>query len=128
MMLWECNLIEFGLLVPVLFLFLGAIYEGGIVMYTWGNMEHYGRQAARAMSIGQASKSEVKSYVKTYMKKTVGEPQVSVSVSETTGSDPLDNQVKVTVTLSTADLKEIMPLGIFGNINIKRTIRVFKET
>jgi Flp pilus assembly protein TadG len=55
--------VEFSLVLPALALLAGGIMEGGFLFYTWGNMEHVGRQAARAVAIGEATPDEARTFV-----------------------------------------------------------------
>ncbi len=120
--------VEFALISPVLILMIGAIFEGGMVMHSWGNMEHFARQAARAVSIGESTHDQAKTYVKTNMVGSFGAPDVGVDISETTGSNALDNQVIIQVTLPVSEISALTPFRIFSNFTVSRTVKMYKET
>ncbi len=120
--------VEFALISPILILMVGAIFEGGMVMYSWGNMEHYARQAARAVSIGEATHYQAETYIKTNMLTSFGAPDVAVTISETTGINALDNQVNIQVTLPVSEISELTPFRIFSNFTVSRTVKMYKET
>ena len=120
--------VEFALISPILILMVGAIFEGGMVMYSWGNMEHYARQAARAVTIGEATHDQAETYIKTNMLTSFGAPDVGVTITETTGVNALDNQVHIQVTLPVSEISELTPFQIFSNFTVSRTVKMYKET
>ncbi len=120
--------VEFALVSPILIAMIGAIFEGGMVMHSWGSMEYYGRQAARAVSIGASSHADAINFVKDAMATEIGNPEVEVTITEQTGATALDNRIVVVVTMPTSEISAITPFSIFDGLTVTRQIEMYKES
>lgn len=120
--------VEFALICPVLLLLLGGIVEGGLLLYTWGNMEHVGRQAARAVAVGAASQAQAETFVETKMTNSIGALVVDATVTTSAGATAFENQVTVRVTVTGTELAKILPFGIFSLTNLESTVSLRLET
>jgi Flp pilus assembly protein TadG len=120
--------VEFALLFPVLGLALGGMLEGGLVLYSWGRMEHVALQAGRAVSVGEATPAQARQFVIEQLRQSPGSPLVEVSVDTTTGGTTLDREVVVEVTLPFSEISAILPFGIFRFGDLRTTVRLFQES
>jgi Flp pilus assembly protein TadG len=120
--------IEFAFICPILLAFVGGIVEGSLLLYTWGNMEHLSRQAARAVAIGAATDAQAISFVNTKMQSSLGKLAVTTAVVTSAGATPLENQVTVRVTVTGAQLARMLPFGIFRLTNLESTVSLRLET
>jgi Flp pilus assembly protein TadG len=120
--------VEFALICPVLILFVGGIIEGGLLLYTWGNMEHLGRQAARAVAVGAASNAQAETFVESKMTSSIGAMAVNATVTTSAGATAFENAVTVTVTITSAELAKILPFGIFSLTSLQSTVSLRLET
>jgi Flp pilus assembly protein TadG len=119
--------IEFAFIAPFLVLLMGAIFEGSLLFYTWGNMEHIGRQAARAAAIGEFSQGEAEEFIVSRMSASIGKPNVTASVSYETGPDPIDSEVIVNVTVPATELSKFQPFGLFRLITLSTRVTMHRE-
>jgi Flp pilus assembly protein TadG len=119
--------IEFAFIAPCLVLLMGAIFEGSLLFYTWGNMEHIGRQAARAAAVGEFSQQEAEAFIVNRMLSSIGKPNVTASVSYVSGPDPIDSEVIVNVTMPATELSKLQPLGLFGLITLSTRVTMHRE-
>ncbi len=120
--------VEFALICPVLLAFVGGIIEGGLLLYTWGNMEHVGRQAARAVAVGAASQAQAETFVETKMSSSIGALVANATVTTSAGATAFENQVTVRVTVTGAELARMLPFGIFSLTNLETTVSLRLET
>ena len=120
--------IEFAFICPILLAFVGGIVEGSLLLYTWGNMEHLSRQAARAVAIGAATDAQAINFVNTKMQSSLGKLIVTTAVATSNGATPLENQVTVRVTVTGAQLARMLPFGIFRLTNLESTVSLRLET
>jgi Flp pilus assembly protein TadG len=119
--------IEFAFVAPALTLIIAAILEGSLLFYTWGNMEHIGRQAARGAAIGEFTREEAESFVVTRMTDSIGSPIVTAVVTFATGSSPIDNEVIVDITVPAAQLSKFQPFGLFRLITLSTRVTMHQE-
>jgi Flp pilus assembly protein TadG len=120
--------VEFALICPMLFVLVGGVIEGGMLLYTWGNMEHISRQAARAVAVGAATQAEAKTFIDSKMRTSVGAMTVTATVSTSAGATPLEDQVVVRVTVAGTELAKILPFGIFRLTNLESNVSLRLET
>jgi Flp pilus assembly protein TadG len=120
--------VEFALICPVLLLFIGGIIEGGLLLYTWGNMEHISRQAARAVAVGAASQAQAKTFAESMMRSSVGGMVATATVTTSAGATPFENQVAVQVTVTGTELAKILPFGIFSLTTLQSAVSLRLET
>jgi Flp pilus assembly protein TadG len=119
--------IEFAFVAPVFVLILGAIIEGSLLFYTWGNMEHIGRQAARGAAIGEFTAQEAESFIVTRMADSVGSPLVTATVTFEAGSSPIDNEVVVDVTVPATQFSKFQPFRLFRLITLSTRVTMHRE-
>jgi Flp pilus assembly protein TadG len=120
--------VEFAFLLPILMFLVGGIIEGGILLYTWGNMEHVSRQAARAVAIGAATQAQASTFVTSKMHSSMGSLAVTTMVTTTAGANPFENQVTVRLTVAGTELARMLPFGIFRLANLESTVSLRLET
>ena len=120
--------VEFALTLPVLMLLVGGIVDGGLLIYTWGNMEHVGRQAARAVAIGAATQQQARDYVAAKLLSSTGGLVPTTTVTTTIGATPLESEVVVQVTVPRTQLIKVLPFRIFALQSLQSTVRVRLET
>jgi Flp pilus assembly protein TadG len=120
--------IEFAFLCPILLAFVGGIVEGSLLLYTWSNMEHLSRQAARAVAIGAATQTQAVNFVTTKMQSSLGSLTATTTVVTSTGTNPFENQVTVRVTVTGTQLARMLPFGIFRLANLESTVSLRLET
>jgi hypothetical protein len=119
--------IEFAFVAPAFVLLLGAIVEGSLLFYTWGNMEHIGRQAARGAAIGEFTREEAEGFIMTRMAGSIGAPAVTAVVTFQSGSSPIDNEVIVDVTVPATQLSKFQPFGLFRLITLSTRVTMHRE-
>jgi Flp pilus assembly protein TadG len=119
---------EFALILPVFLLFVGGMIEGGLLLHTWGRMEHVGRQAARAFAIGAVTKDEAESFIASEMQKGAGALVVTPSVTTNAGANALEDQVVVRITVASSELSKMLPFRIFRLTSLEAAVRLRLET
>lgn len=119
--------VEFAFVAPFLVLLMGGVVEGSLLFYTWGNMEHIGRQAARAAAVGEFTREEAEEFIVSRMSDSIGGPTVTASVSYETGSDPIDSEVIVNVTVPASELSKFQPFGLFRLITLSTRVTMHRE-
>jgi hypothetical protein len=119
--------VEFAFVAPFLVLLMGAIVEGSLLFYTWGNMEHIGRQAARAAAIGEFTQQEAEEFIVSRMADSIGGPTVAASVAYETGPNPIDREVIVDVTVPATELSKFQPFGLFRLITLSTRVTMHRE-
>jgi Flp pilus assembly protein TadG len=119
--------VEFALIAPVFLLLFSGIAEGSLLFYTWGNMENVGRQAARSAAIGELTKDQAETLIKSRMRESTGAPTVTATVTFTKGVQPVDNVVTVNVTMPASQLSKVLPFGIFRGFDLKTETRTYWE-
>jgi Flp pilus assembly protein TadG len=120
--------IEFALVLPVLILVVGGIFEGGLVLHTWGRMEHVGRQAARAVAVGAATEDEAESFIASKMQQSMGALAVTASVTTSVGANAFENAVVARVTVPGSELVRILPFGLFRLTSLESVVSLRRET
>src|SRR5687768_12321414 len=103
--------VEFALVSPVLLLLVAGVIVGSLLLYTWGNMEHVARQAARTAAIGSITAAEAETFVKAKMAQSIGSPTVTATVNFVAGATPMEDEVVVQVTVPEGELGAILPFG-----------------
>lgn len=119
--------VEFAMIMPVLALLFGGIVEGSLLFHVWSKMEHHGRQAARAAAIGAMTKAQAEEHIRTRLQDGPKSPAVTATVSFVKGTQPVENEVVVAVSIPAAELAKIMPFGIFSMVGLATTIRMHWE-
>ena len=119
--------VEFALITPVFLLLCSGIVEGSLLFHTWSNMENVGRQAARGAAIGELTKDEAESLIKTRMREATGAPSVTATFNFAKGLQPADNTVTVNVTMPANELSKVLPFGVFRGFDLKTTTRTYWE-
>jgi len=107
---------------------VGGISDGALLVYTWGNMEHIGRQAARSVAVGAATEQQAQDYIKAKMAEAAGSLVASATVTTAAGVSPSETEVVVQVTVPRSELLKIMPFRIFQMDSLDSTVRVRRET
>lgn len=120
--------VEFALTLPILIMLLGAIMDGAMLIYTWGNMEHISRQAARAVAIGAATNQQARDYVAAKLLGSAGGLVATATVTTTVSANPMESEVVVQVTVPRAELLKVLPFRAFGLQTLQSTARVRLET
>lgn len=120
--------VEFALTLPILIMLLGAILDGALLIYTWGNMEHISRQAARAVAIGAATNQQARDYVAAKMLGSTGGLVATATVTTTVSANPMESEVVVQVTVPRTELLKVLPFRAFGLERLQSTARVRLET
>ncbi|MEH7525277.1 TadE family protein [Bacillus sp. JJ1503] len=114
------SLVEFALVVPVLILILCGIIDFGLILHAHLKIDHAGREAARAASIGK-NEAEIKSIAEYY-----GSPIGLQKSNVTVQLDSNKKEAKITihdyqVTFLTPVIGNIVgPLTLKENITIMR--------
>ncbi|MEH7346310.1 TadE family protein [Bacillus sp. JJ1532] len=114
------SLVEFALVVPVLILILCGIIDFGQILHAHLKIDHAGREAARAASIGK-SEAEIKDTAVNY-----GSPIRLQPSNVTVDLDSINKEAKITihdyqVTFLTPLIGNIVgPLTLKENITIMR--------
>ena len=119
--------VEFALICPVLLVMIGGIFEGGLVLYTWGNMEHVARQAARTAAIGSITAAEAETFVETKMAQSIGSPTATATVNFVAGATPMEDEVVVQVTVPEGELGAILPFGLLRLSSLSTTVTMHYE-
>jgi Flp pilus assembly protein TadG len=119
--------VELALVCPVLLLLVAGVIEGGLLLYTWGNMEHIARQAARAAAIGSITATQAETFVETKMAASIGSPTATATVSIVAGATPIEDEVIVQVTVPEGELGAILPFGIFRLASLSSTVTMHYE-
>ncbi|MBJ6123774.1 TadE/TadG family type IV pilus assembly protein [Microvirga splendida] len=119
--------IEFAFVAPALILIFGAITEGSLLFYTWGNMEHIGRQAARAAAIGEFTREEAENFIISRMAESIGSPAVTAAVTFESGANPIDNEVIVDVVVPATELSKFQPFGLFRLVTLSTKVTMHRE-
>ncbi|MEE1656957.1 TadE/TadG family type IV pilus assembly protein [Microvirga sp. CF3062] len=119
--------VEFAFVAPFLILIMGGIVEGSLLFYTWGNMEHIGRQAARAAAVGEFTREEAQDFIVSRMAASIGGPAVTAVVSYETGPDPIDSEVIVDVTVPVTELSKFQPFGLFRLVTLSTRVTMHRE-
>nr|WP_281400094.1 TadE/TadG family type IV pilus assembly protein [Microvirga zambiensis] len=119
--------VEFALIAPALVALMGGIVEGSLLFYTWGNMEHIGRQAARSAAIGEFTREEAETFIVAGMAQSVGAPNVTATVTFASGSTPIENEVIVNVSVPATELSKFQPFGLFRLITLSTRVTMHRE-
>ena len=119
--------VEFALISPVLLLLVAGVVEGGLLLYTWGNMEHVARQAARAAAIGSVTAAQAETFVETKMAESIGSPTATATVNFVTGATPMEDEVVVQVTVPGGELSSLLPFGLFRLASLSSTVTMHHE-
>jgi Flp pilus assembly protein TadG len=111
------SLVEFALIIPLLFLLLLGIIDFGRIFHAYLTIDHAGREAARAASIGKddatIKSTAVNNAVGLYL--TVDKVEITPEGSKTSGND-----VKITITYPITFLTPVIG-SIVGTITLTDT-------
>ena len=119
--------VEFALVCPVLLLLVAGVVEGGLLLYTWGNMEHIARQAARTAASCTITAAQAETFVETKMAESIGSPTATATVSIVPGATPIEDEVIVQVTVPEGELGALLPFGIFRLASLSSTVTMHYE-
>jgi len=119
--------VEFAFVAPALIILIAAVFEGSLLLYTWGNMEHIGRQAARGAAIGEFTLEQAETFIVSHMEGSIGSPSVNADVRFETGTEPIDNRVIVNISLPAAELSGLQPFGLFRIMILSTTVTMHRE-
>lgn len=110
------SLVEFALVIPLLVMILFGIVDFGRIFHTYLTLDHAGREAARAASIGKDDTTIKSVAVNDASSINLTTDQVSISPStRTSGSD-----VKITITYPVDFLTPVIG-QIIGTFDLKDT-------
>ncbi|MBS4213279.1 MULTISPECIES: TadE/TadG family type IV pilus assembly protein [Neobacillus] len=105
------SLVEFALVLPVLLLLLFGIVDFGRILHAYLTIDHAGREAARAASIGSANIEQVA------VENAVGISLTTGNVKVTKGS-PTSNDVTIAITYPITFLTPIIS-SVIGEVELK---------
>ena len=111
------SLVEFALILPLLVLLLLAIIDFGRVFHVYLTMDHAGREAARAASIGKDN-AAIKTVAVTDAS-TIGLTDSQVAINPE-GSRPTGTDVKITITYPVSFLTPMIG-NIIGPLTLTDT-------
>jgi Flp pilus assembly protein TadG len=104
--------VEFALLSPLFFLFLGGVFDGALVFHSKQTIELYAREAARGVAIGYMTADQATTFATTKCNGAIS-PDVTVAIDPPTPGSAADRDAVVTISITRAELREASPFGIF---------------
>ncbi len=116
--------VEFALILPMLFMLTLGVWEAGVVFFAQDQMTHVSREASRNVALGLMTETEAETYVTDRLADIFNVP-MSVSVTSPATENSTNQDVVVTVTVSSANMDQLTPLGILSpdSLEITSTMR-----
>ena len=117
-------LVEFAILAPILILVLGGIFSGANYLQAQMVIHTYAREAARGVAVGYMTVAEAKRFAQRSASRDLN-VTVATAIDPATKGDPRDQDVKVTLTISPANMARITPIAniITGGLSTTVTMR-----
>ncbi|WP_053361541.1 TadE/TadG family type IV pilus assembly protein [Bacillus sp. FJAT-27251] len=118
------SLVEFALVLPLLMMLLFGIIDFGRIFHAYLTIDHAGREAARAASVGKTYSEASQVAVKTAAGINLNKSGASVTItppSDPAKSYPSGTDVKVTITYPIDFLTPIIGQLIGGSFNLTDT-------
>jgi Flp pilus assembly protein TadG len=104
--------VEFAILTPLFFLFLGGVFDGALVFHSKQTIELYAREAARGVAIGYMTEAQATTFATTKCNGAIS-PIVTVAIDPPTPGNAADRDAVVTISITKLELKKASPFGVF---------------
>ena len=107
--------VEFGLVLPVLLLFVLSALQGSLLLFTQNNMVSATNEVARRLAVGEITESQAKQIAAERLPSWVGEPGITVSQTGGSGAGAI---VRVTMTVPMKRAAIVDPLGYLAGSDL----------